>query len=101
MTEWKPEKNISSPWDVDVWENNIGQPINPELTVDPDWYRYKTKFPDYQLTIPKLSNWTCYLFGGSPGNGIAYTPVEGKVPNRFVRFMTRICFACTWVKNDA
>ena len=97
--DWKPEKNITSPWDVDVWENNIGQPINPELTVDPDWY--KTKFPDYQLIHnPKLSNWTCYLFGGSPGDGIAYTPVEGKVPNRFVRFMTRICFACTWVKKD-
>jgi hypothetical protein len=27
MKEWKPEKNISSPWDVDVWENNIGQPV--------------------------------------------------------------------------
>lgn len=27
MTEWKPEKNISSPWDVNVWENNIGQPV--------------------------------------------------------------------------
>ena len=25
--DWKPEKNISSPWDVDVWENNIGQPV--------------------------------------------------------------------------
>ena len=54
----------------------------------------------YTLNLPKQSNWTCYLFGGSPGDGIAYTPVEGKVPNRFVRFMTRICFACTWVKND-
>lgn len=29
MIEWKPEKNISSPWDVDVWENNIGQPVKP------------------------------------------------------------------------
>ncbi len=27
MKEWKPEKNISSPWDVNVWENNIGQPV--------------------------------------------------------------------------
>ena len=27
--EWKPEKNISSPWDVDVRENNIGQPVKP------------------------------------------------------------------------
>jgi hypothetical protein len=74
MTEWKPT------------EINEVQPIRD--------------FAGYQLTIPKLSNWTCYLFGGSPGDGIAYTPVEGKVPNRFVRFMTRICFACTWVKKD-
>ena len=91
VNEWKPEKNISSPWDVDVRENNIGEPVKS------DWYQ--TKFPEYQLTIPKLSNWTCYLFGGSPGNGIAYTPVEGEVPNRFVRFMSRIFFACTWVEK--
>jgi hypothetical protein len=64
---------------------------------------YETKFPDYQLQIhnPKLSDWTCYMFGGSPGNGIQWTPNEGTVPNRFVRFMMKICFACTWVeKND-
>ena len=79
VNEWKPT------------EINEGQPVKS------DWYQ--TKFPDYQLTIPKLSNWTCYLFGGSPGDGLAYTPVEGKVPNRFVRFMTRICFACTWVEK--
>ena len=101
MTEWKPEKNISSPWDVDVRENNIGQPINPELTVDPDWYRYKTKFPDYQLIHnPKLSNWTCYLFGGSPGNGIQWTPNKGKVPNAWYRFWMKVFFDCKWVKND-
>jgi hypothetical protein len=29
MTDWKPEKNISSPWDANVWENNIGQPVKP------------------------------------------------------------------------
>ena len=28
MTEWKSEKNISSPWDADVWKNNIGQPVS-------------------------------------------------------------------------
>ena len=28
---WKPEKNISSPWDVDVWENNIGQPVSEQV----------------------------------------------------------------------
>jgi len=61
MTEWKST------------EINEGQPINPELTVDPEWY--KTKFPDYQLITPKISNWTCYLFGGTPGNGIQWTPL--------------------------
>ena len=49
---------------------------------------------------PKLSNWTCYLFGNRPGGmGMVYTPVEGQVPNRFVRFMMRICLGCTWVKK--
>jgi hypothetical protein len=50
---------------------------------------------------PKQSNWTCYLFGNRPGGmGMCYTPVEGQVPNRFVRFMMRICLGCTWVKKD-
>ena len=92
--DWKPEKNISSPWDVDVWENNIGKPVKPSGDNLP--YPYTSIIGNQ----PKLSNWTCYLFGGSPGCGIQYTPQEGRVPNRFVRFMMRICFDCTWVKND-
>ena len=52
------------------------------------------------LNIPKQSNWKCYLFGNRPGgNGIMYVPSEGRVPNRFVRFMMRICFDCLWVKD--
>ena len=54
----------------------------------------------FKLRLPELSNWTCYLFGNRPGGGgIAYTPQKGKVPNRFARFMMRICFDCYWVKN--
>jgi hypothetical protein len=57
----------------------------------------------YPLTIlnfPKQSNWSCYLFGNRPGgSGIVYKPAEGQVPNRFVRFMMRICFDCVWVKD--
>ena len=93
MTEWKPEPQ--TPEQVEQGLKDAMKQAKEDGVFD--WY--ETKFPDYQLTIPKLSNWTCYLFGGSPGNGIAYTPVEGKVPNRFVRFMTRICFACTWVEK--
>jgi hypothetical protein len=49
---------------------------------------------------PKQSNYTCYMFGNRPGGmGMVYTPAEGQVPNRFVRFMMRICLGCTWVKN--
>jgi len=52
------------------------------------------------LNVPKYSNWKCYLFGNRPGgNGIMYVPSEGRVPNRFVRFMMRICFDCLWVED--
>ena len=78
--DWKPT------------EQNIGQPINSEL--------YETQYPAVKIGNPKLSNWTCYLFGASPGNGILYTPEEGRVPNRFVRFMMKVCFDCKWVRND-
>ena len=81
MTEWKPT------------EQNIGQPINSVL--------YETQYPTLKIGNPKLSNWTCYMFGNRPGGvGIMYTPEEGRVPNRFVRFMMRVCFDCKWVKKD-
>jgi hypothetical protein len=40
------------------------------------------------------------MFGNRPNAnyGISYTPAEGRVPNRFVRFMMRICFDCLWVE---
>jgi hypothetical protein len=67
-----------------------------EYTFPADYDKSNT----YSINLPKLSNWTCYLFGNHPGGmGMCYTPVEGQVPNRFVRFMMRICLGCTWVKN--
>ena len=55
----------------------------------------------YCLQSPELSKWTCYLFGNRPGGmGMTYTPQTGQVPNRFVRFMMRICLDCYWVKQD-
>lgn len=90
--DWKPtENNISSPWDVNVQENNIGEPLKTGVV---DYSKYQI------LQQPKLSNWKCYLFGNRPGkNGIMYVPSEGRVPNRFVRFMMRICFDCMWVEE--
>ena len=95
MTEWKPEKNISSPWDVEVREINVGQPVKP--SGDNLSYPYTSSY----INLPKLSNWSCYMFGNRPGgSGIVYTPQKGRVPNRFVRFMMYLCFDCKWVKND-
>lgn len=88
--DWKPEKNISSPWDVEVREINIGQPVKPS--------GYNLPYP-YTVDIPKNSNYSCYLFGATPGYGMKYTPQEGRVPNRFVRWMMYLCFDCRWVKN--
>jgi hypothetical protein len=51
--------------------------------------------------LPKLSNWTCYMFGGDAGfSPITWTPQEGKVPNAWVRFWMKVFFNCKWVKND-
>jgi len=49
---------------------------------------------------PEKSDWQCYMFGNTPdGQGMIYIPVKGKEPNRFVRWMMKICFDCTWVKD--
>ena len=52
---------------------------------------------------PEFSEWKCYLFGNDPETdfGITYTPQEGSVPNFFIRWMMKICFACTWVKTPS
>ena len=52
--------------------------------------------------IPEQSDWQCYMFGNRPGSaGIVYRPTKGRVPNLFVRWMTRICFDCLWIKDKA
>jgi len=56
---------------------------------------------EYKPQFPEPSNWQCYLYGNRPGGlGLVYCPEKGKVPNRFVRFMMRICFDCYWAKKD-
>ena len=51
--------------------------------------------------IQELSQWTCYMFGNKPnGNGLVYQPAKGNVPNIFIRYMMKICFGCTWVREN-
>lgn len=45
------------------------------------------------LSMPKNSDWTAAFAG------ITYTPVEGKEPNWFHRFMQRLCFGIVWSKK--
>lgn len=59
---------------------------------------------EYELKtrVGKSSGWECYMFGSTPelNDGIVYAPGEDNVPNWFVRWMMKICFACTWVRVD-
>lgn len=55
---------------------------------------------EFFINGPKYSNYKCYLFGNRPGGtGIVYTPQEGRVPNRFVRFMMFLFLDCLWVEE--
>lgn len=59
--------------------------------------------PEDHLSIctPVPSGWECHLFGSKPsGTGLVYSPSKGAVPNRFIRWMMKICLGCTWVKTE-
>tara|TARA_B100001939_G_C16918585_1_gene608156 strand:- start:1531 stop:1749 length:219 start_codon:yes stop_codon:yes gene_type:complete len=64
-------------------------------------YDFEYQKGTFILDVPEQSKWTCYMFGNRPGGmGLSYIPNKGEVPNRFVRFMMRICFDCYWVKEN-
>lgn len=67
------------------------------LTYNPEDFSTTYKFVEQ----PKRSDWICYMFGNKPeiNDGITYRPKENCEPNWFVRWMMKICFACTWVKE--
>ena len=75
---------------------------------DEEYIKYRDAFPkDYNLPkeyafhmTAEPSEWQCYLFGNRPGGmGMVYRPNKGKEPNRFVRWMMKICFDCLWIKE--
>ena len=55
----------------------------------------------YTIKLPERSEWKCYMFGNTPhdNQGIVWVPIKGQEPNWFVRWMMKVCFACTWEKN--
>ena len=79
--------------DSDRIVNAMGQAIKEGVL-------YTTPTVTSSINISKPSNWTCYMFGNRPnGSGMCYIPQEGRVPNRFVRWMMCICFDCLWVES--
>jgi hypothetical protein len=60
---------------------------------------FRSSDPLYIIKPTEMSEWKCYMFGAADGTGITYRPIKGGEPNRFVRWMMKICFACTWVKE--
>jgi hypothetical protein len=56
---------------------------------------------EYSWVLPERSEWACYMFGNKPdiNDGIKYIPRKGLEPNFFVRWMMKVCFDCTWVKE--
>lgn len=61
MKEWKPEKNTTSPWDVDVWENNIGQPVLNTYNKPSDTEILEFLLSNFQMHSPKMNgqhSWT-------------------------------------------
>lgn len=55
---------------------------------------YKFRF------IPEHSHWKCYMFGNRPEPpGMVYTPIKGREPNKFARWMMCVCFDCLWVNE--
>ena len=54
------------------------------------------------IKFPERSEWACYMFGNKPdiNDGIKYIPKKDCEPNWFVRWMMKVCFDCTWVKEN-
>lgn len=68
--DWKPEKNISSPWDADVWETNVGQPVKPSGDNLP--YPYTSLYIHQPEVICE-----CDLFGQTQENLCFYDKLWG------------------------
>ena len=98
-TNWEPRKQ--HPEEVANGLRNAFRQAIKDGVMDATPYLNKWNTYDVMsVKVPKQSNWKCYMFGNRPGgSGIMYIPSEGQVPNRFVRFMMRICFDCLWVKD--
>lgn len=54
---------------------------------------------NYQFYSPQMSPWTCYMFGGKPGQGVSWRPALGEEPNAMWRWAQYLAFGNRWVKE--
>lgn len=47
------------------------------------------------IEVAKRSEWQCQL-----SEGVVFTPLDGKEPNFFWRWMQYVCFGFKWSKNS-
>jgi hypothetical protein len=69
---------------------------------DKDRSKFYRAEGEYKFYVPEFSDWACYMFGNKPeiNDGIKFIPKKGCEPNWFVRWMMKVCFDCTWVKEN-
>lgn len=86
--------------DPDSGDVSIAAP-NRWSETDPVTIGAPISWPGYSFNLPKRSDWVCYLFGTKPDRSphTVWYPDDEHVPNAFVRWMMKVCFACTWVKE--
>ena len=99
MTDFQPTPQTPEQVDQGLREAFIQAKKDGVMDATPYLNKWNT-YDVMSVKVQKESGWKCYLFGNRPGgNGIIYVPPEERVPNRFVRFMMRICFDCLWIKD--
>lgn len=52
----------------------------------------------YHISEPKLSNWSCELFG-MVSRGVTFRPLKGQEPNWFWRKMQYLILGNIWIKD--
>lgn len=71
------------------------------MTKEVSSFEYVEHEKTYSFNTTEYSEWKCYMFGNNPktNDGILYIPKKGGEPNWFVRWMMKVCFGCTWIKE--
>lgn len=92
-----PEEEICPAMEIFPWDDSL-----------PVWSPWENEFDEELIvpeeaiwndSLPERSPWKCELFGGG-SEGITWTPLKGKEPNWFWRWMQYLCFGNRWIKTD-